>query len=235
MNVAVAQRRRLAASPYARRLARERALPLEALRGSGPGGRILAADVVGFVPAVGPVEQPVASHVAVRAPRIAAFAASIALGALRDLQKALESAGKTLDLDDILLRAAGRAIAESGISSEGAVALELPGRQMVVAAVPEMPVTSLRTTRLAALTSDRDDAAAPATVSLRFLPTADIQPVMMPLLPGRAMRLTISVGSHDDRCECLLTADAARIEETIAAAFLAAVKAAVENPFRLLV
>ena len=40
MNVAVASR--LAVSPYARRLARERNLPLEALRGSGPGGRILA-------------------------------------------------------------------------------------------------------------------------------------------------------------------------------------------------
>ncbi|WP_296747426.1 E3 binding domain-containing protein [Mesorhizobium sp.] len=235
MNVAVAQRRRLAASPYARRLARERSLPLEALHGSGPGGRILAADVIGFVPAAGPVEQTVNSHRTVSAPRIAAFATSIALGALRDLQEALKSAGKTLDLDDMLLRAAGRAIAEAGRSSEGAIALELPGRQMVVAAVPEMPLASLRATRLAALTSDRDDAAAPALLSLRLLPMADIRPVTMPLLPGRAMRLTLSIGTHDDGCECLLTADAARIEETIAATFLAAVKAAVENPLRLLV
>jgi len=235
MNVAVAQRQRLAASPYARRLARERSLPLEALRGSGPSGRIPAADVISFVPTAGPVEQPLASHGAVSAPRIAAFATSVALGALRDLRQALESAGKTLDLDDILLRAAGRAIAEAGTSSEGAVALELPGRQMVVAAVPEMALALQRATRLAALTSDSDDAAAPAMLSLRLLPMADIRPVMMPLLPGRAMRLTILVGTQDDRCECLLTADAARIEETIAATFLATVKAAVENPLRLLV
>src|SRR4051812_38178614 len=43
MNMTVAQTQRLAVSPYARRLARERDLPLSTLRGSGPGGRILAA------------------------------------------------------------------------------------------------------------------------------------------------------------------------------------------------
>lgn len=36
---------RAVSSPYARRLAREAGIPLEALQGSGPGGRVVAADV----------------------------------------------------------------------------------------------------------------------------------------------------------------------------------------------
>src|SRR3954451_4692547 len=88
---------RLPASPYARRLARERSLPLETLRGSGPGGRILAADVVGFVPLAARVFSPdVIAPAAAPSPsasRIAAFAASIALEALKDLLAALKNSG----------------------------------------------------------------------------------------------------------------------------------------------
>ena len=36
---------RVLSSPYARRLAREAGIPLEAFQGSGPGGRVVAADV----------------------------------------------------------------------------------------------------------------------------------------------------------------------------------------------
>lgn len=39
------ERRRVAASPLARRIARDRGVSLETLRGSGPGGRIVKADV----------------------------------------------------------------------------------------------------------------------------------------------------------------------------------------------
>lgn len=42
---AAASSGRPASSPYARRLAREAGIPVEALQGSGPGGRIVAADV----------------------------------------------------------------------------------------------------------------------------------------------------------------------------------------------
>ena len=158
MNIAAAQTRRLAVSPYARRLARERDLPLETFRGSGPGGRILAADVLGFVPVAAPVNQPdvvaPAATLSVAASRIAAFATSIALGALRDLLAALESSGNAFDIDDILLRAAGRAFADKTLISARArrarpVALELAGRQAVFTAAPEMTMTSLRTMRLA--------------------------------------------------------------------------------------
>jgi pyruvate dehydrogenase E2 component (dihydrolipoamide acetyltransferase) len=59
--------------------------------------------------------------------------------------------------------------------------------------------------------------------------------MMMPLLPGRAMRLTVSVSSAGDNAECLLTADAARVDEAASAAWLAALKSAIEHPLRLFV
>ncbi|MET2829550.1 E3 binding domain-containing protein [Mesorhizobium shangrilense] len=235
----MAQTRRLAVSPYARRLARERALPLEVLRGSGPGGRILAVDVLGFVPLAEPVNPPtVAAAPSVAAPRIAAFAASIALGTLKELLAVLESAGKTFDIDDILLRAAGRAFAETPEIAKVAgapVALEPAGRQAVFATVPEMPLTSLRASRLAALADNRDDTERPAALSLWLLPAGDIRPVMMPLLLGRAMRLTVSVNAAGDHAECLLTADTASVDEAAVAAWLIALKSTIEHPLRLFV
>jgi pyruvate/2-oxoglutarate dehydrogenase complex dihydrolipoamide acyltransferase (E2) component len=237
MNMAVAQTQRMAVSPYARRLARERSLTLETLRGSGPGGRILAADVLGFVPIPAPEIPPAAAPV-IAAPRIAAFATSVALGALQDLLGAIENSGKALDIDDILLRAVARAFAEVSDAAKGGdapVALELAGRQALFAAVPEMPLTSLRTTRLAALADNGDDAEKPAALSLRLLPASDIRPLMMPLLPGRAMRLTVSINTAGNHAECLLTADAASVDETTAAVWLAALKSAIENPLRLFV
>lgn len=242
MNAAVARTRRLAVSPYARRLARERALPLETLRGSGPGGRILAADVLGFVLVAAPV---VASNVVARAAapspaasRIAAFATSLALGALQDLLAALESSGNVFAIDDVLLRAAGRAFAEipdTARVGDASVALELTGRQTVFAVIPKMSLTSLRAMRLAALADSCDETETPADLSLRLLPGSDVRPVMMPLLAGRAMRLTVSLNTAGDLAECLLTVDAASLDEAIAAAWLTALKSAIEHPLRLFV
>ncbi|MER8810856.1 E3 binding domain-containing protein [Mesorhizobium australicum] len=243
MNIAVSQARRLAASPYARRLARERALPLETLRGSGPDGRILAADVLGFVSIVAaPLNSP--DHVAPAAapspaaPRVAAFGTSVALDALREVLAALESAGSTFSIEDILLRAAGRAFAENpeiASGAEAAVALESTGRQVVFATSPEMSLTSLRAMRLAALEDSRDETEKPASLSLRLLPAGDIRPVMMPLFPGAAMRLTVSLNMAGDHAECLLTVDAASVDEATAAVWLATLKSAIEHPLRLFV
>ena len=243
MNMAVGQTRRPAVSPYARRLARERGLPLETLHGSGPGGRILAADVQGFVPVPTPANSPdivapAAAAPSVAAPRIAAFAASLALGALRDLLAVLAATGKVFEIDDVLLRAAAHAFAETPAAAKlgGApVALEFAGRQAVLAVAPQVTLTSLRSTRLTALADTHDDAEKPAALSLRLMPASDIRPLMMPLLPGRAMCLTVCVAAGGDHAECLLTTDTASLDEAAAAAWLAALKSAIEHPLRLFV
>lgn len=237
MNVAVASR--LAVSPYARRLARERNLPLEALRGSGPGGRILAVDVLDFVPVDASLEPAAAAPAPSNAaPSIAAFATSIALGALHELLSALESSGKVFDIEDILLRAAGCAFGEMPDTAqvgEALVALEMDKRQVVFAAISGMPLTALRAMRLVAQADERDDSQKPATLSVRLLPPSDIRPMMMPLLPARAMRLTVSAGTAGDHAECLLTTDTASFDEAASTAWLAALKSAIEHPLRLFV
>ena len=201
----------------------KQSLPLETLRGSGPGGRILAADVVNFAPASASAVslETAAPAPSIAAPRIAAFATSVALGALQDLLAALENSGNVFAVDDVLLRAASRAFAEipdAAKLGEASVALELAGRQTVFTGVPETSLTSLRATRLAALADNRDETKTPADLSLRLLPASDVRPVMMPLLAGRAMRLTVSLNMAADHAECLLTVDAASVDEAIAAA-----------------
>jgi pyruvate dehydrogenase E2 component (dihydrolipoamide acetyltransferase) len=98
-----------------------------------------------------------------------------------------------------------------------------------------MPLTSLRAMRLAALADSPDDTETPATLSLRLLPASDIRPVMTPLLPGRAMRLTVSPDTPGGHAECLLTIDAASVDEATAAAWLATLKSVIEQPLRLFV
>lgn len=227
--------RRLPASPYARRLARERALPLEALRGSGPGGRILAADVQAFVPsAVQPLQvlAPAASP-SIVPPQLAGYAASIALHPLRDLLATLERAGHSLAAEDPLLCAVGRAFPET--EAHASVALELAGRQAVFADIATMSPAACRAKRLAALASTRDDTQLAAALSLKLLEQGGIRPVAMPLLPGRAMRLTIAFDSAAAHAECLLTTDIAQVDETAAAAWLDRFRTAIENPLRLFV
>jgi e3 binding domain len=239
MNAVAVQTQRLAASPYARRLARERGLPLDTLRGTGPGGRILAADVLGFNRLPLPEARPVAPAAAPTAvPRIAAFATSIALGAMHALLAAFEHSGRQFEFDDILLRAIGCAFNETPhiTTVAGApVALELDGRQVIFSAIPQTMAASLRAGRLEALSNSRDDTAKPAALSLRRLRVSEIRPVIMPLLPDRAMRLTASANAESENAECLLILDAAIVEERLAAAWFACVKSTIENPLRLFV
>ena len=159
MNATAAQSQRLAISPYARRLARERGLSLETLCGTGPGGRILAADVLSFTAPPLIETQPVASAaVPAVAPRLAAFATSIPLGAMHALLTAFEASGRQFEIDDILLRAIGCAFDKTRdiTSIDGApVSLELDGRQVIFSAVGQTPAASLRAGRLEAFSHAR--------------------------------------------------------------------------------
>ena len=66
MSATAASPQRIRATPYARRLARERGLPLSAIAGSGPNGRITGDDLLNRY------SPPVAEPVAVAKPEIAA-------------------------------------------------------------------------------------------------------------------------------------------------------------------
>lgn len=222
---------RRAVSPYARRLARERGIAIEELSGTGPSGRIVAADIVAFVPKAAPAT---ASNAA-RGPQASALGTTIALTKLREVLEAFGQADMPFTLDDAILRAAGCALRDVPGANrlDGApVALEHERRQLVFADIGKSSLGPARSRRLAALESGDDQRAEPATLSVKLIAADDIRPIMLPLLPGRVMRLVLSAGPTAG--ECLLAFDEAQVEIDDAAEFLTRFKAYLEVPLRLL-
>lgn len=221
---------RRAASPYARRLARERQVTLEAVRGSGPLGRIVAADVLAWVPAVEPEPAAVPTPAPAAKP-IAAFAVSIDLSRLREFMAQADAAEIALTLEDIALRAARRALDAAGLN-EAAMVLEADGRQIRIEAGSGHSARRYRRDRLEALVSGVDDAAGVALLSLQVTEAVRVRSLIMPLLPGRALRLRL--GASDRAAEALLCADPAQIGEDAAVALLEAFAEGLEQPLVLL-
>ena len=233
MNIAVLPPPRHAVSPYARRLAHERGIALEDLVGSGPAGRIVAADVAAFVP------KRSASPAAASGPQASALGTTIRLSTIRLLLAGFAETETAFTLDDVALRAAGCALDDVATASSigGApVALETKfgdrRMQLVFPDIRKGSLGPLRQRRHKALEAAEDESALPAALSLRVLDATDIRPVTMPLLEGRTMRLVLVAGTGS--AECLLSFDAAAVDEDAATEVLSRFKAYLEVPIRLL-
>ncbi len=225
---ATALQPRRAASPYARRLARERGLKLDVLTGSGPNGRIVAADIAAYT-------APPPAPAAASGPQASALGTTIQLATLLQLLAGFAEAETPFMLEDVVLRAAGCALDDVPEASkvDGApVALEQQGGQLVFADIRKGSLGPLRARRLKAIEAGGDQSAEPAALSLKLLAASDIRPVMMPLKPGRSMRLVLAAGRATG--ECLLSFDAAEVSEDTATEFLTRFKAYLELPLRLL-
>ena len=223
-----ALRPRRAISPYARRLARERGIALEVLQGSGPNGRIVAADIAAFT------ARPAAPAPSA-GPQASALGTTIQLAVLTQVLAGFADAKTPFALDDIVLRAAGCAlddVPESTSLAGAPVALEQKSGQLVFADIRKGSLGPLQARRLAAIAAGADRSAEPAALSLKLLAASDIRPVMMPLLAGRAMRLVLAAGPTTG--ECLLSFDATSVSEDAATDFLTRFKGYLEVPLRLL-
>jgi hypothetical protein len=221
---------RRAISPYAKRLARERGIAIEQLVGSGPLGRVVAADIVAFVP------RPVATPAPATGPQASALGTTIALGKLREVLENFARADMPFSLDDAILRAAGCALDDVPAANalEGApVAFEHERRQLVFADIRKGSLGPARSRRLAAIGAGLDQTAEPAVLSIKLITAGDIRPVMLPLLPGRVLRLVLSAGPTAG--ECLLAFDESQVDVEAAAELLTRFKAYLEEPLRLLV
>lgn len=219
---------RRVSSPYARRLARERGLSLDVLQGTGPNGRIVAADIAAYT------ARP-AAPAAASGPQASALGTTIQLATLLQLLAGFADADTPFTLEDVVLRAAGCAlddVPETSSRAGAPVALEQKTGQLVFADIRKGSLGPLRARRLAAIEAGGDESAEPATLSLKLLAASDIRPVMMPLKPGRSMRLVLAAGSASG--ECLLSFDAAEVTEDAATEFLTRFKAYLERPLRLL-
>jgi pyruvate dehydrogenase E2 component (dihydrolipoamide acetyltransferase) len=221
---------RRAISPYAKRLARERGIAIEQLAGSGPSGRVTAADVIAFVP------RATAAPVLAIEPQASALGATISIAKLRDVLDNFAKAAMPFSLDDAVLRAAGCALDDVPAANAigGApVALEYDRRQLVFADLRKGSLGPARARRLAAIEAGVDQSSEPATLSVKLIEAGDIRPVMLPLQPGRTLRLVLAAGRETG--ECLLAFDAARVDMDAAADLLTRFKAYLEEPLRLLV
>jgi pyruvate dehydrogenase E2 component (dihydrolipoamide acetyltransferase) len=219
-------RPRRAASPYARRLARERGLALDTLGGSGPGGRILAADVLAFRQ-----PDPPPAHLAAGPPLV--FSAAVSLAALARLAADAARAGFVIGLEDAALRASSAAL--STLPGAGdAIVVEAPGRQILISAPPGLSIGAERRLRLAALSGEAIASENAAAASLLVLSTVRVVPVALPLLPGRLLRFVLAADAGREQAHALLCADPAALTPAQAADMLDAFARALEEPLALL-
>jgi pyruvate dehydrogenase E2 component (dihydrolipoamide acetyltransferase) len=154
---------------------------------------------------------------------------------MTQLLGAFTQADTPFTMEDVALRAAGCAlddVPDASKVSGAPIALETALGQIVLADIRKGSLAPLRARRLAAIAAGWDQASQPADCSLRLLAASDIRPLMMPLLPGRPMRLVLVVGRISG--ECLLSFDAGQVSEAAATAFLSRFKAYLEIPILLL-
>lgn len=239
---------RIRATPYARRLARERSLPLSAIAGSGPNGRITGYDMINFKPAqpeiaLQPAPAVSAPMTAIAAPAIAeapqatvavaaapsAVAARVDFSALEALLAQITELRPDVSREDICLKAA--AVASESVKS----VTPDPALLLHTAQDKRQRLTGLADASLGAIAKMRQQAddSGEAALAVSFLGRAGIRPVAARLIGGVA-RLVVGA-EKDGSAECLLSYDPAGISDEDAEEFLATFRDLVETPFRLLV
>jgi pyruvate dehydrogenase E2 component (dihydrolipoamide acetyltransferase) len=243
MSPAAAAVARRPASPYARKLARERAVALELVAGTGPDGRIVAADIEAFAAGrrLGSAAQPVASDIAASA-AASAFSIAVDMAAASALLPDLDRAGAPVSIETLLVRAAALALeAVPAARPHGTVlgvALERGSgseRRLVAVADPHLGrIGALHETLAAAAGQPGQAGSAEPDMSVRCLIIAGVRAFSMPLLPGVPLRLVLSTAPDKAAAEALLSFDAALIGEDTAATLLGRIRDGLEKPLRLL-
>jgi pyruvate dehydrogenase E2 component (dihydrolipoamide acetyltransferase) len=237
---------RIRSTPYARRLARERGIPLAAVAGSGPNGRIVADDLARFVPqpAAAPLPPPVAapsSQPAAVAPLTApapalspapsALVARVSFAAADALLAQLAAVCPGLTRENLCLRAAALAMVDvDGFDPRGAILhLASADRREFLAGLAHASLGSIDALRQEAPGEGE------AAVAISFLARAGIRPVAAQLVGGAPARLMVGAVDTDGAADCLLSYDFSRVGDTAAETYLGAFADLVETPLRLLV
>ena len=226
---------RTLASPYARRLARERGITLSLIAGSGPNGRIVAGDVpltavavVAPAPAPAPeVATPAPAPVVAAAPArsISAFSATIELGPLAEF---VAASGAELPIDAFLVKAAARA---AGKRADAVRWIKPEGGGVTIPRAVALAPTEIA--RL--LAGDANAGTGGRTLVLSRLTTKGIRPVAGSLPADADLRFLVVASDDAATAEVLLVHDAEVIPEGDATEILAGFRDLIEAPLRLLV
>lgn len=231
---------RIRATPYARRLARDRKLPLSAIAGTGPNGRITADDLRSHSPAI--VEPaamtppaieatPIAAALSVGAVAPAAIVARVEFAALGALLDRIAEVGPVVSREDVCLKAAAVALQTIGqIDPQGAILLlTAPKERRRLAGLAGASVSTVSAIR------ERADNSGGASLAVSFIGRTGIRPVAAQLIAGAVARLVIGAPEKDGFADCLLSYDPTTLGDDLAGDYLAAFRDLVETPLRLLV
>ncbi len=214
---------RIIATPYARRLAGERGVALEAVAGSGPGGRIRAADVPPAAPVQALIPDQSDAAMAFAAPGEHSLLAEIDAAALLDWRARLPAASRS-GLGSLVLYVAARVLARldgtatCGVADGAAVpaSVAMQGLSVFVAALRE-PVPATPGHGLLLANAGRG--------GIRLF---------APARPAGCSALLGLGGLRDGRLGLALCADAVRWPAAEAAAYLERLCAGLEDPRTLL-
>lgn len=217
------------ASPLARRLAKENGSDLRAIRGSGPGGRIIKADVLAAlaVPRRAPAVLPNAAR-----NRLSAICG---VEALLDICDRLNGPGPQgmIAIADFAVRAAGLALTKS-IAVKGDIALAVEREDRFVS----VPIRDAGRKGLAAIAAERTrtDAAPAVEPDETFMAVVDLTP--HGIEAGEIFLsnpCVLTLGTPLARgMTCTLSADAKALDGLAATRFLGAFKRLLEAPQEML-
>lgn len=216
---------RLLATPLARKLARERKLNLAHVRGSGPRGRIIAADVR-------PAPEWDSSDN--QSDQLAALGIGLKLDSVEGMLKIFSTAGLSIDFEDVMIRAASAvlsALNEPRGDVGNSVHFELADGMLGFPGGSTMSLSAIHKSRLEHLNADRNGV---TYLSIRVVNSGGLTPVLMPPLPGFAMRLVISAAAQNAEASATLFFNQGRITAEYAISILTSLQQRVELPILLL-
>jgi pyruvate dehydrogenase E2 component (dihydrolipoamide acetyltransferase) len=217
---------RVSATPYARRLARDRGIPLAAIAGTGPNGRRTGRDVLAHVA----IPEPLPSPATAAAPATAALATTVSLGAIAGLLPQFESFEPEIELVDVCLKAAAATLRNSDALAGAAIVLAPSGR--VLDGLDRLTLGAI-----AALRREEGDTAPRPdrpVLEVSWLARDGIRPIALPLRPGAAARIMLAGTLASPQAECLMSYDPARLDDVAAADFLLAFRGWLEVPLRMI-
>ncbi|MBS0535040.1 MAG: 2-oxo acid dehydrogenase subunit E2 [Proteobacteria bacterium] len=225
-------------TPLARRLASERGIDLNRVTGSGPQGRIVAADIAA---------APRASEAAPAASQFY-LVVDVDIGRLSAMREEAKAGGAEFSLGDFVTKAWAAALrrAGQGTSADIAVIVDADGRRVTKVIRDAAGKTLTAIAREVGALDDSVPAAA-VTSAVRILSTPGIRefsssvtaPFTSVLAVGAPRRAPVEAADGSVRfvsqMTVTLSCDPRAIDDTAAAALLAIFRSLVENPVTALV
>ncbi|WP_412050775.1 E3 binding domain-containing protein [Hoeflea sp. Naph1] len=191
---------RLRVSPLARHRARDWHIDLAGIAGTGPKGRIVLADVkAGRDRPVTAETQP-----APRPTSIAVYAASGSTAAVKSLLDDFSKAGAAIAFEALVLRLVAVAADDCGLREGGAAKIQFERTDGPLACLDMAQRTIGAITRFLAEEDHSGFDDREIDLSVRIDRDTGLTPMLVPLWPGVARRLIVSIDEAAGSYNCLL-------------------------------